>query len=148
MTDLDARCANWGYVLRRRRSGKSVSLIWDGYYRAKSWNESAPQSLHVADVADAWIIEQAWADPRLFRLHRVCLAYHYVHRLDPRIACRLVRLHLKVKLRAHGWDKTLEQARDDLERVLEMRDKQLNSPFNPLPTAQILCIRQAQLGFT
>lgn len=88
---IEARLENWGRVVRDPRWQPQHCASWAKLATAlrRQDDTEAPQQIVPQDVADGWMVEQAWQgiqDPLAKRL----LQYHYVHRMSAELVCRIL----------------------------------------------------------
>lgn len=121
---LPHRLRNWALAHRWYASnGHCFSL--EGRFRSNRGNEKEydnglpppPPPPITIDVWDAWDVELAWRE--CTERARWCLKCHYHDRIEPRVACMLIRKHAGLWLRESDWRKYMRDARAELQRSLE-----------------------------
>lgn len=118
---IEARLENWGRVVRDPRWQPKHCASWAKLATALSRQDEwgAPQRIVPRDVADGWLLEQAWQaihDPLAKRL----LQYHYVHGLSSEVVCRiLVRKYGQSPNTLQHWKVRHAKALSVMTRVLD-----------------------------
>lgn len=88
---IEARLENWGRVVRDPRWQPQHCASWAKLATAlgRQDDTEAPQQIVLKDVADGWLLEQAW-QMVIPPLEKRLLQYHYVHRMPPDMVCRIL----------------------------------------------------------
>jgi hypothetical protein len=114
---LESRLENWSRAQRSGGGSKGGACSAEGMYRRPGvMYRDAPSSLPSVDLADAYLVNEAWK--RLMPLDKDVLMLHYVWRAPSSFICR--RLKLKQgRGNEHVWDFALYHAQQAIWTKLE-----------------------------
>jgi DNA-directed RNA polymerase specialized sigma24 family protein len=112
--DLEYLLKNWGAWLRSGTTAKGHCFSIEGRYRSpQCWYPAQPREPE-ANVHDAFEIERVM--PNVLPKHRRALKFHYVFRMEPRLACK------RLAIRYAAWDSFLNDARTMVVINLTLRE--------------------------
>lgn len=122
--NIEDRLNNWGRVVRDPRWQPQCCASWARV--ATALRDAAERQAEIPllprDIEDGWRVERAWQriqDPLAKRL----LQYHYVHRMEAEMVCRvLVRKYGAAPNTLRHWETRLAKAQRVMMHVLSLED--------------------------
>ena len=124
--DIESLLQNWGAWLRSGTNAKGHCFSIEGRYRSpQCWYPVQPREPE-ANVHDAFRIERVM--PHVPRQHWKALKFHYVYRMEPRLACK------RLAIRYAAWDSFLNDARAMVANNLTLRESRNRIYANSVPS--------------